>query len=122
MAVAHFKEVLRLKADSVDILNELAWLLAVYNQAEFHNSEDAIRLAKRANELTKYENPVVLDTLSVAYASAGRFTVAIAIAEKAIAAAQAPGQEKFAEKVRNRLRLYKAGKPYVEQTAKTASD
>jgi hypothetical protein len=72
---------------------------------------EAVRLADRAAELTGYENPVILDTLAAAYASAGHFEKAAAVAEEAIRLAS---ESALLEQLRARLNLYREKKPYVE--------
>ena len=56
-------------------MNNLAWLLATAEQAQFRNAAKAVELARRACELTKYRQPFLLDTLAAAYAAVGRFIV-----------------------------------------------
>jgi Flp pilus assembly protein TadD len=63
-------------------LNNLAWLLAVHKDAEFHDPEQAVHLAERACQLTKYEDPSLLDTLATAYEAAGNFAQAAKTTEK----------------------------------------
>jgi hypothetical protein len=66
----------------------------------------AIRLAEKACELTKSREPVLLYTLSVAYAAASRFSDAQATAKKALNLALATGNHRLAEKVRKQIKLY----------------
>jgi hypothetical protein len=54
--------------------------------------------------------------LAAAYAAADRFSNAIETAEKAINLAEAAGKKQIAEKIRDRLQLYKAGRPYHRGT------
>ncbi|MHC4459051.1 MAG: tetratricopeptide repeat protein, partial [Planctomycetota bacterium] len=79
------------------------------------NPEEAVRLAKKACELTDYQQPVMLDTLGVAYAAAGRFQEAVAVAEKAINIAKTTDKNNLAEQIQERLQLYKACRPYREK-------
>lgn len=81
-AVEHYAKALQAEPDRVDILNNLAWLLAVHKDAEFHDPEQAVHLAERACQLTKYEDPSLLDTLATAYEAAGNFAQAAKTAEK----------------------------------------
>ena len=113
-AITHLKETLRLRPDWVDPMNNLAWLLATHEETRFRNPKEAVRLAERACELTDYENPALLDTLAAAYAAAGKFPRAIETAEKALQLAQSSGQNELMSEIQNRLRLYKAGQPYIE--------
>lgn len=90
----------------------LAWLLAVYKDAEFHNSEKAVQLAERACELTNHNEPGMLDTLAVAYAAAGRFNEAVTTAEKALQLTESLQQKQLAEDIQGHLQLFKNNQPY----------
>ena len=81
-AVEHYAKALQAEPDRVDILNNLAWLLAVHKDAEFHDPEQAVRLAERACQLTKYEDPSLIDTLATAYEAAGDSAQAAKTTEK----------------------------------------
>jgi len=113
-AVYHWEMALKLKPEWTSVLNRLAWVKAVHKNESFHDAAESIRLATMACELTNYKRPDFLDTLTVAYAAAGRFTEAVATAEKALELVQSPEQAKLAEEIRKHLGLYKAGEPYVE--------
>ena len=56
----------------------------------------------------------MVGTLAAAYAEAGRFPEAFRAAEKAVALATAAGQTELAEKNRQLLDMYQAGKAYHE--------
>ena len=103
-----------MKPDWSELHNNLAWLLVTVEDKNLREPAVAIRLAKRACELTQYSHPDSLDTLSVAYAATGDFPKAIEIAEKALKLAKFYGQIKLVEEIQIRLLLYKAGKPYTE--------
>jgi hypothetical protein len=64
----------------------------------------------------------VLDTLAAAYAAADRFSEAVATAGKALKLAQLSQQRELAEGIQIRLRLYKAGKTYVESSPMHSCD
>ena len=113
-AVLNFRKVLQVKKDWAEPMNNLAWILAVYKDNGKRKPLEAISLAKRACELTNNSRPDFLDTLSVAYASAGRFSDAVDTGEKAIVLAQSSGSEQLASEIKGRLDLFKAGRPYVE--------
>ncbi|MHC4395602.1 MAG: fused MFS/spermidine synthase [Planctomycetota bacterium] len=113
-AVTSFNETVRAKPDWAEPINNLAWLVATRKQAEFYNPQRAVRLAQKACELTNYKKAGFLDTLSVAYAAAGKFDEAVTTAEKALEIALSSEQTKLAEEIRKHLSLYKAGEPYVE--------
>ena len=79
-------------------------------------------MARRACELTEFKKYQMLDTLSVAYAAAGRFDEAVKAAEQALKLArsaeplprQGPGQADSGADIQERLELFRAGRPYRE--------
>lgn len=105
----------QLKLNDAEPLNNMAWLFATIGNASDQDVNKAIVYAQRACELTAYNKAEDLDTLAVAYAAAGQFNNAIATAEKALTVAKAAGQNSIIQEIRNRLELYKAGKPYREK-------
>ena len=102
---------LEARADWPVAQNALARILATHPDPSGRDPQKAVQLADRAAELTAYENPAILDTLAAAYASAGQFERATAVAEEAIRLAT---DAALAEDIRARLNLYKAKMPYVE--------
>ena len=117
-AIKHYTEALRLKDDRIDVINNLAWILATAEDQKVRNPAEAVKLAERGCELTKYEQPDLLDTLAVAYAAAGRFSEAIETSEKAISLAKETGRDELVDEIQNRLKLYKAGQPYIKGPSK----
>jgi tetratricopeptide (TPR) repeat protein len=111
-AVALFEKAIVLEPDWVNPINALAWNLATYNDEKIRNPVRALQLAKRACELTNYENPAILNTLAAAYAANGDFARAIETSEKALKLCAADHALK--KEIENQLILYKAGKPYIE--------
>ena len=114
-AVAYFEQALRLAPDNLELMNNLAWLIATHQSLASRDSEKAIRLATRVCEFSRYQIPGSLDTLSVAYAAAGKFDEAVTFAQKALELARSAKQENLAADIQKRLNLYKAGRPYYEK-------
>ena len=115
LAVNHWRKVVELKPDSAEVLNNLGWVLAATEDANYHNSAEAVKFAERACALTEYGRPEFLDTLAAAYAAMGRFAEAVGTAERAIKLAEAGGRKDLAREIRKRLLLYRSGQPYREQ-------
>ena len=113
-AIGHYRQALRLKGDSLNVLNNLAWILATHEDAEIRDGTEAVRLAKQACHLADYKVPRCLDTLAAAYAETGQFDQAVKTAEQAIQLTQSSGEEKRTKEIQTRLELYKAGLPYRE--------
>jgi tetratricopeptide (TPR) repeat protein len=110
-AIQQYREALRLQPDVPEVLNNLAWLLATANDAQLRNGAEAVRSAKRACELTQYQQVMMVGTLAAAYAEDGRLEEARNMAQKAIALAEASGQTELSARNRELLRLYEAGQP-----------
>jgi tetratricopeptide (TPR) repeat protein len=115
-AIEQYHKILQLEPDNLGVLNRLAWILATTDDMRLQNSSEAVKFARRACELSGYKQVDLLDTLAAAYAAADRFSNAIETAEKAINLAEAAGKKQIAEKIRDRLQLYKAGRPYHRGT------
>ena len=113
-AIEHYYRILQLAPDNAPVLNDLAWILVATEDTKFQNTTDAIKFAQRACELTQYQQPDLLDTLAVAYAATGNFTEAIKTAEKALDLADGAGKKDLVQKIKDRIKLYRAGQPYRE--------
>jgi tetratricopeptide (TPR) repeat protein len=111
-AIVHYQKALQIFPADMEIQNNLAWLLATAAQASLRNGDQAVRLARRANELAGGKNPVILGTLAAAFAEAGQFGDAVQSARKAIELARAAGRQDLAGKLDGELRLYQAGRPF----------
>jgi spermidine synthase len=105
-ALKHYRRALLLMPELVPALNNLAWLLATYPDPVYRDVPAAIRLAEKACELMNNKEPLLLYTLSVTYAAAGRFSDAQATAKKALNLVLATGNHRLAEKVRKGIKLY----------------
>jgi tetratricopeptide (TPR) repeat protein len=114
-AVASFKEAVRLAPDAPECKNALAWIYATSPQAELRNGAEAVRLAEQACESTQRQKTAILDTLAAAYAEAGRFDAAVKTTEEICALAASAHDTNTLDTARQRLELYKAGKPYRDE-------
>jgi len=106
------RKALETDPNDVGALNDLAWLLATCPDSCAPDPREAIRLAERAEKLTRGDNPSVLDTLAAAYAAAGNTRRAADILRKAIKLATA--HDIATDPMTARLKIYEAGKPFRE--------
>ena len=113
-AIVHWRKAISLNPGSVNVLNNLAWLLATTQEPVVKNSDDAIEFAEKACALTKYEHPVTLDTLAAAYAADGNFDQAVQIAKLAFEKALAMKNDDLAGQINERLELYKQHKSFID--------
>lgn len=100
-AIATYRRALDVRPDYVPALVDLAWILATVDGEK--RPDEAVALAERARVQTGGQSPTVLDTLSVAYAAAGRTTDAIAAAGAALERATALGADALVARIRARL-------------------
>jgi Flp pilus assembly protein TadD len=119
-AVRSYRTAVELQPQLTPALNALAWHLATAPSLSRRDRLEAVALAERACKATLYENAAVLDTLAAACAAAGRFTDAVEMQRKAIAAAGADANATGTAAMRQRLRLYESGRPYVRKLTPAA--
>ena len=109
-ALRHYREAVRLHSEDPDDLNSLAWFLAVCEDDRFRDGPAARQLAEKACALSPEPHFMYLDTLAAALAECGEFTRAAEVMEQALRIVPREHKDDF----RERLRTYRAGKPYRE--------
>lgn len=114
-AVASYRETLKTAPRMPKALNNLAWILATHPDPKIRSGDEAVTVAERLCELSKYTSPVSLDTLATAYAEAGRFAEALATSEKAIGLLAPSADAVQVGDMKLRLELYKQKKRYRDQ-------
>ena len=110
-ALADNLEALRLRPDDARTCNNLAWLWATTPREELRDAAQAVEKARKACELTNWQEPGYLDTLAVAYAAAGRFEEALHWQRRAMELCRVEERADY----ESRLRLYEAGQAYREE-------
>jgi tetratricopeptide (TPR) repeat protein len=94
----------------------LAWLFATCKDARLRDGKKAVDNARKACDLSSWQDAGCLETLAAAYAETGRFAEAIKWQKKAIERLEnAPTSNATSlNAARARLELYKQSKPYHE--------
>ncbi len=105
-AIRHYRHVLALKPDYAAAMNGIAWILCTHPDKKHRNPGRAIALAKRAAELTEYNNAEILDTLATGYAAAGQSDKAVAISRSALKLALDEQNDELVTRLRQQLQLY----------------
>ncbi len=109
-AAGQFREALQLKPDWIPAVASLAWLLATAPDAALRDANQAIRFAEQAADLTRRQDASALDVLAAAYAAAGQFDRAVAVAQAAL---DMKPDATLAAAIRRRQELYRQHKAYV---------
>jgi hypothetical protein len=73
---------------------------------------EAVALAEQTCQASGYQHRRLMDTLAAAYAAAGQYNKAAAVAHKALSPAESAKLPDLAEAVRGRLRLYEKAEPF----------
>lgn len=109
-AITEYREAIRLQPGFLGALNNLALILATNGDARFRSGSEAMELATRACDLTRYQNPTLLATLAAAYAEMGRYPEALSLAQQA--QAMAGNQATLAAKLAAMTKEFSEGHPY----------
>ena len=114
-AVQHYRQAVRLKPRWSAPLNNLAWILAIQPDDALGTPDEAVGFAQRAAEISKFQDPGILDSLAAALAAAGQFDQAVAVARQALGLASAVQERKVAKAIQEHLDCYRDGRPYRER-------
>jgi hypothetical protein len=90
-----------------------AWIYASCPDARFRDGPRAVEAATRACELTNWKDAGALASLAAAFAESGNFAKAVKWQEKVVALTSDPRNAYVA---RERLTLFKSGKPYRQKS------
>ncbi len=110
--IARCREALATQPDNVDMLNDLAWILATNPSDRLRNGAEAVRLAEKANRLTKGAEASVLDTLGAAHAENRSYRRAIEAASRALELAIEKKVASLIGPLNARLHLYQSNQPF----------
>lgn len=108
VALAELLAAMRRSNEAVDQL----WLLAADADPQVRNGAEALALAQRLLATDGLPRVQVLDILAAAQAELAEFAGAIETARQALDLAREANAMKLAEQIEQRLRLYRAGRPY----------
>jgi len=107
-AVEQWRNGLRVEADNLAVLRQVAWVMSTSPDASARNGGEAVKYAERAVGIAAGD-PGVVDALAAAYAESGRFTDAALTARRAIALATTQGNQSLIDALKRRLALYEKG-------------
>ena len=102
------RKAVEMKPDEAAWANETAWVLATAEDVRLRDFKEAIRLAEQACWISHRKVPAYLNTLSVAYAGAGRYKEALAVTEEALTLLGPSDVSELAVQLRKRRDEYKS--------------
>ena len=115
-AMDDFEKAIELGESVPEVLNGLAWFLAVCPDGDFRDGEKAVEYAKKAVKISGDEDWNIIDTLAAALAEKGDFDEAVKEQEKAVKLA--PEKEK--SDYQARLKLYQSKEAYRSNAGKSS--
>jgi tetratricopeptide (TPR) repeat protein len=114
-AIAQYQKAIEIKPDFTAALNNLAYLLATAPQDSLRNGVKAVELARRASQSGAGNSPIVLGTLAASYAECGRYSEAVATAQRAMELANSQSNPAMADLLRSQIALYETGTPFRDR-------
>lgn len=113
-ARADFERVLQLAREPrTAALNEVAWFYATYPENAARDGKRAVELAKKACDLTQWNDAQILDTLAAAYAETSDFSEAVKWQTQALSLPEALAEDRPGMK--QRLQLYQKHQAYRQE-------
>ncbi len=113
-AVNNLRQAVRIETNKLQMLIYVARVLATDEDPQARNGAEALIYASQANYLAGTPQPVLLDTLALAYAELGRFDEAMKNEQQAVDLARNHGQLEDAGAMQQRLELYQKHQPWRE--------
>ena len=115
-ALSWFKSAVGVSPVDANIVNEVAWTLAVTNLDKLRKPDYALEIMDRVMQAdaTARENPAYLDTWAAAHAATGDFTEAVKVQEQAVQAAVDLEQDDVIEVLREHLDAFKRGETIID--------
>ena len=111
-AIHNYQKALSINYETPQTLFNLSWIYATSEDRSYRNGKKAVHLASILCRLTDNKQPLALDALAAAYAENGNFTRAVETAQKALWLARRLGPKELILGLKERLKQYRAGKPY----------
>lgn len=115
-AVQDCREAIRLDSQNPEAFNELGWLRATCAVEVFRRSQEAVELATKACELSKWGCWQYVDTLAAAYAGIGDFEKAAHYQKLALKMCRTAGADQ--REMESRLLLYEKRFPFRDGVGK----
>jgi tetratricopeptide (TPR) repeat protein len=108
-ALEELRAAVRASPEWMPALVDLSWILATASSSSSAERAEALSLAERAVNLSKRQDPAVLDVLGVALAAEGQFARAVTVMDEALLLA---GHGRLADDIGQRRTLFTRQRAY----------
>ena len=98
----------KVAADEAQLLNEIAWTILTEEEVKSRDLDLALKVAKKANEVSGGEDPAILDTYARALFDNGKVDEAIEVQKKALELAK--DHKAMRKELEEALKKYEAAK------------
>ena len=115
-AIDHLRRAMEIEPDSPYAANNLAWILATHPDGEFRNGNEAVALARRICEKSKFSNASTVATLAAALAESEQFEVAVKMNQRATDLVRQQNNKSLLEKLLKRQKLYESNRAFRDTT------
>ena len=114
--IREWRATLEKEPENVEVLNNLAWILATNPNADLRNGKEAVELAERAAKVPDGLDRVsVLDTAAAAYAEVGRCDEALKLAQEALRLARQKKRAQSVGLLEKAISSYERGEPFRDE-------
>ncbi len=115
-ALTWFKSAVSTSPDDVNIVNEVAWTLAVSHLEPLRKPSYALEIMDRAMSTDEEarKNPAYLDTWAAAYAANGNFARAVTLQQQAVDAAKEQEEAAVVEVLQEHLAAFQRGETVID--------
>jgi TPR repeat protein len=115
-ALSWFKSAVKSSPDDVNVVNEVAWTLAVTHLEQLRKPTYALAIMDRAMSAddNARKNPAYLDTWAAAHAANGNFTRAVELQQQAVDAARAQEDSAVIEVLEAHLAAFQRGEAVID--------
>jgi len=120
-AIRSYEHALELARQKVACLEGLAWILATCPDPAVRDGARAVQLGTKAAELSDHQDPFALRALAAAYAEAGQFQSATAVARRALQLALAKHNSQLEILLKLELDLYQTSLPLRDYTLRASA-
>jgi Flp pilus assembly protein TadD/uncharacterized membrane protein YqjE len=113
-AFSNYLNNLQWNTNRVDFMNDCAWAFATNPDPNLRNGSFAVRMAKRACEITGNQVTVCVGTLAASYAENSQFDEAVSTAQLACSLATSANDKDLLKKNQELQAMFQSRKPYRE--------